>query len=154
LIVKIIGVSDLKNKVSIIPIILSILIVIGGMVLNFQEFLMGSPATLKSVIVTTAYILIWILLLMIGIKNKDSVVMKYYSVFWVLTMFTSLITAFVNVADANIGFVNIFVILLLGQWYGIKFIVGSYLTTLIIIAIISLIMIIISIFSIRNFKRA
>jgi hypothetical protein len=144
----------LKNKTSTISIILSILIVIGGMVLNYQEFLMGSSATIKNVIVTTAYMLIWILILMIGIKNKDSVVMKYYSVFWVLTMFTSLITAYVNVTEANIDFANIFVILLLGQWYGIKFIVGSYLTISIIIAIISLIMFIITIFSIRNLKRA
>jgi hypothetical protein len=146
--------SDFMNKASIIPIILSILIVIGGMVLNFQEFLMGSPATIKNVIVTTAYMLIWILILMIAIKNKNSSLMKYSSVFWVLTMLTSLLTAYVNVTEANIDFGIIFVILLLGQWYGINFIVGSYLTISIIIAIISLIMFVISIFSIRNIKRA
>ncbi|MFN7253185.1 MAG: hypothetical protein ACK4M9_20795 [Anaerobacillus sp.] len=134
----------MKNKSSTILIILSVLIVIGGMVLNFNEFLMGSPATIKNVIVTCAYILFWILILIIGIKNKDSGVMKYCSIFWMLTLLTALITGYVNVTDANIDFVIIFVILLLGQWYGIKFIVGSFLTASIIIAVISLIMFIIS----------
>lgn len=125
---------------SIIAIILSIMAIIGGMVLNFPEFLMGNPATIKNLIVTFIYIAIWIIVLGIGIKIKNRGLIKYSSIFWLITLFLALLTWYGNVTYANVSWAMPFVILFLGQWYGIDFFVGSHLTTSIVIAFMSLIM--------------
>jgi len=67
---------------------LSALAIIGGVVLNFQEFSMGSPATVKNLIVTSRYSAIWILVLIIGGKSKIRGIVKYCSVFWAITLFS------------------------------------------------------------------
>jgi hypothetical protein len=65
----------MKNKRMVVTtFFLSIVTVIGSMVLNFQEFLLGSQATLKNLIVTFTYIAIWITILTISIKVN---IMKY-----------------------------------------------------------------------------
>lgn len=88
--------------------------------MNFQEFLMGSPATIKNMIVTFVYIVIWILVLIIGIKNKNRGIMKYCSVFWIIMMFLSILTGYVNITGAQVDWALPFAILLFGQWYGIN----------------------------------
>ena len=69
-VIYIMGGLRMKNKAKPV-VILSIVAVIGGMVLNFQEFLMGSPANAKNLIVTFTYIAIWILVLIIGMCHGD-----------------------------------------------------------------------------------
>lgn len=128
----------MKNK-AIATILLSIGAVIGGMILNFQEFLMGSPANIKNLIVTFLYIAIWILVLVISIKIKSLIVLKYCSVFWIITLLLAILTIYVNTTGTSSDWALPFVILLLGQWYGVNFFVGSFLTTSIIIAAISLV---------------
>lgn len=136
----------MKNKATA-TILLSVLAIAGGMVLNFQEFLMGSPATVKNLIVTFVYIAVWILVLIIGIKNKNRGIMKYCSVFWIITLFLSILTGYVNITGAQVDWALPFAILLLGQWYGITFFVGSFLTASIITAFISLVMLVITLIS-------
>lgn len=142
----------MKNNTPAI-IVLSIFAAIGGMVLNFQEFLMGNPATIKNLIVTLVYVAIWVLVLTISIKNKNRGIMKYCFVFWIITLFLSILMGYVNGTGAQVDWVLPFAILLLGQWYGINFFVGSFLTTSIIMAVISLVMVIIAGKSIKRTKQ-
>lgn len=141
----------MKNN-TIGTILLSILTIIAGMVLNFQEFLMGGPATLKNLIVTFAYMIIWILILIISVKSKNRGIIKYCSTFWILTLFFAILTGYVNVTGAQVDWAIPFVTLLLGQWYGINFFVGSFLTASIIMAFISLVMFTITFMSLKRTK--
>lgn len=138
----------MKNKVFFI--IVPIFTIIVGLVLNFQEFLMGSPATVKNLIVTFVYIAIWIFILIITLKSMNRRVMKYYSAFWLLTLLFAILTGFVNVTGVNVDWAIPFVALLLTQWYGIELLVDNFLITSIIISSLSLIMFIATVFS---FKR-
>lgn len=74
------GDRRMKNKITA-TMVLSIITVIGGMALNFNEFLMGNPASIKNLFVTFAYIAIWVFVLIIGIRNKNRGIMKYCSTF-------------------------------------------------------------------------
>ncbi len=141
----------MKNKATTV-IILSILTVIIGMGLNFQEFLMGSPATLKNFIVTFAYITMWMLIIIRSTKFKNRGVMRYYSIFWILTLFLSIVTGYVNITGAQVDWAIPFAILLLGQWYGINIFVGSFLTASIIITFISLVMLSITVILLKRIK--
>lgn len=78
------GGGGTKNKLTI-AIILSIISIISGMVLNFNEFLMGNPVSMKNLLVTLAYISIWVFVLIIGIRNKNHKIIGYCSAFWVIT---------------------------------------------------------------------
>lgn len=129
----------MKNSVTT-AIVLSIIAIVGGMVLNFSEFLMGSPATIKNFIVTFGYIVIWIQILKMAIDNGNRGIMIYSSVFWLITLLLAILMGYVNVTGAQVDWVLPFAILLLGQWYGINLFVGSFLATSIIIAILSFVM--------------
>jgi len=133
-------------------IILSIMVVIGGMVTNFQEFLMGSPATIKNLMVTCAYTGVWIFVLGIGTKRKNRGIIKYCLVFWMITLFLSILTIYINATGASANWTLPFVILFLGQWYGIRFYFESILTVTIIMTSISLIMFITSVLSLKCTK--
>lgn len=141
----------MKNKEAK-TIILLIVTVIGSMFLNFQEFLMGSPATVKNLIVTFAYITIWILVLATSTKSNNRGIPTYYYVFWLLTLFLAILTGYVNVTGAQVDWALPLAILLLGQWYGIDFLTGSFLSTSIITAFISLVMLIAAVVSFKRTK--
>jgi hypothetical protein len=127
----------MKNN-AIIVVFLSIVAVIGGLVLNFHEFLMGSTANAKNLIVTFIYIVIWILVLVFGSKSKSRIIMMYCFTFWLATFLISMLTIYINATEATFNWAIPFVIFLLGQWYGVNFFVDDFLTASIIIASISL----------------
>lgn len=133
-------------------IILSIFAVIGGIALNFQEFLMGNSATIKNAIVTFAYVEIWILVLIISIKNKNRGIMKYCFIFWIITLSISILMGYVNLTGAQVDWALPIAISLLGQWYGINFFVVNFLTASVIMAVISLAMVIVAGISIKRTK--
>lgn len=137
---------ELKKKV----VILAIVAVIGGIVLNFEELAFGSSATTKNLIVTFIYIVIWIYFLIIGIKNKSHKMIKFCFVFWIITLFFSLLTVYINTAEASVDWAIPFVIVLLGPLYGIRYYVNDFQTLSIIIALISFG---ISMAAILSFKR-
>ncbi|KAB3527292.1 hypothetical protein [Alkaliphilus serpentinus] len=141
----------MRNKTTMIM-VMSILTVIIGMIFNFQEFLMGSTATIKNLIVTLAYIIIWILILVISIQNKNHRVIKCFSVLWIVTSLIAMVTAYVNITGASADWAIPLAILLLGQWYGIHFFVTSFLTSSIIVASISLVMSLVCIVMLRHTK--
>ncbi|MBU3156361.1 hypothetical protein [Clostridium estertheticum] len=75
---------SLITILSSTTVILSIITFIICIILNFSEFKMGSLATMKNAIVTFSYIVIWILVLIIGIINKNNgivffCVLDYYT---------------------------------------------------------------------------
>ncbi|MBM4761196.1 hypothetical protein [Bacillus sp. B15-48] len=138
----------MKNRIAL-SIALPIFAIIVGLVLNFPEFLMGSPATLKNLFVTVLYIVIWIYSLMITSKGKNRRIMKYYLGFWLFTLFFAILTGFVNIIDVNVDWAIPFVVLLLTQWYGFELLVNHYLITSMIISSLSLIMFIATFISLR-----
>lgn len=106
---------------ALISITLSMLAIISGIYLNFPQFLMGSPANIKNLIVTMAYVFIWVTALIIAIKSKNYMVMKYFYIFWIVTLIFSIVTAFINMAEIYAAWAVPFVILFLTQWYGTTF---------------------------------
>jgi len=139
----------MKDK-AIITVILSIFIFILGIVLNFQEFLMGSPTTIKNLIVTFVYLSAWTFVMRISVKSKNYLLIKYYSGIWIATLITAIITVYINITDVIATWALPFAILFLTPWYGIRFFVGSLLTVSIIIAILSFIMFSIVVLSLRK----
>lgn len=141
----------MKNN-RILLIILSIATIIICMILNFHEFLTGSEATTKNMIVTFSYIAIWIIILVIGIATKNRATLFYCSMFWCITLFVSIVTVYVNATGNLADWVIPLAILFLGQWYGIGFFVSSFLSSSIIIALISLVMFTITVILLKHFK--
>lgn len=142
----------MKNSKSII-IILSVIVAFGAIALNFNEFLMGSSASVKNLLVTLAYMAIWILFLIIGTKSKNSGIIKYCSIYWVITMLTAIVAWYANTTDAIVDWAIPFVILFLGQWYGVAFFAQSTLTMSIIVLFISLAMFSITLMLLKRVKR-
>lgn len=64
-----------------LTVVLSIGSIIIGLVLNFPEYLTGTEATIKNLVVTIIYMAIWILVLLIGVKYKSMSIIKYSCVF-------------------------------------------------------------------------
>jgi hypothetical protein len=132
---------------------LSIVTVIVAMAFNFPQFLMGSPATVKNIIVTLVYITIGILVLIISARNKNRQIIKASLVFWLLTFIFALFTAYINLTDAIAYWAIPFVIVLLGPWYGISFFTSSFLMVSIIIVLLSLGLSIAAVLSLRRTKH-
>ena len=132
--------------------VLSIATVIAGAALNFPEFLMGSPANAKNIIVTLAYIAMGILVLSISAINKNQRIMAASVVFWLLTFLFALLTAYVNATGAIVDWAIPFVIVLLGPWYGVSFFISDFVAVSIIIALISFGMLATAIWLLQHIK--
>mgnify|MGYP001030195995 CR=1 FL=1 len=117
--------------------LLSIVAVIGGIVLNFEKFAWGSSPNAKNLIVTLAYLAIWVFVIIMSTKSKGSKMLKYCLSFWVLVFFFSVLTAYINVTEALADWAIPFVIIFLGPLDGIRFFVHDFLILSIIIAVIS-----------------
>jgi hypothetical protein len=124
----------MKRK-TILIVILSLVAVIGCMVLNFQEFQKGSTANEKNLIVTFIYVATWLLVILLGSSSKK--LLKYFYVFWITTLFISLVNLYINVTDVTASWALPLVILLMGQWYGLMYFTSKFMVATIVIAIIS-----------------
>lgn len=153
-----------KRTLSIVFVILSIATFIICLFLNFNEFLGGGAATIKSVIVTFLYITVWIFVLIIGTISRNRGAVKYCLVFWFITFVAVAFANMTNtihpvvdlVVDLVVGLVVkcMFPLMLLfmGQWYGLRFFVWNAITWSIIIAIISLVMVTIAVIWLKHNK--
>lgn len=139
----------MKRK-EIILIYLPIFAIIIGVVLNMPEFFKGSPATMKNLIVTLLYFAIWVFVLSIAYKYKNRKLMKYYSAFWLMTLFFAVLSVYINMVYFVANWAIPFVGLLLPQWYGIELFVENLLITNIIISSVSLIMFIATVLSLKR----
>ncbi|MBN7772479.1 hypothetical protein [Clostridium aminobutyricum] len=128
----------MRNKILLV--LSSIVVIIGSGILNFNEFLMGSPANIKNVMVTFLYIIFWILFLVIGIKLKSKILLKYSLAFWLITLFAAGMATYANITDHSPSIGLPFVACFLGQWYGLDFSINNYTVTNSIILLISLLM--------------
>jgi hypothetical protein len=138
---------------TIFLVLLPISIIILGIVLNFQEFLMGSQVSIKNLIVSLVYLAIWIVAFRICSKIKNRIIMRCYSVFWLLTLILAMITVFVNLTEVNLSGAIPFVILFLTQWYGIDYFIDSHIITLTLVSLVSLIMFIATIHLNMKWKK-
>lgn len=123
---------------NVLLVMLSIVIVVLGMLLNFKEFHMGTAVNSKNVVVTVCYAASWIYLIYAAGRQRSNVVLFSFLVIWWLTFFSAIITVYVNAMEAAADWALPFVILFIGQWYGLLWVFGQYLHTSIIIAVISL----------------
>ncbi|MGE5628822.1 MAG: hypothetical protein ACM3X7_12085 [Solirubrobacterales bacterium] len=138
---------------TVMLIILSILLVIGCMILNFKEFLMGSPATINNLFVTFTYIIIWILISIISIRMKNPILLKYCTFFWFITLLLGILIAFTNATGIPVSWALLLAVLLLGQWNGLGYFHISHLTMSVIISTISLGMFLAAFLSIKKVKK-
>jgi hypothetical protein len=113
---------------------------IASMILNFPEFLMGSPATVKNIIVTLIYLISWIVFLIILLRSKTHGLIKYNLLFWLITFSLALLTYYANATEATLNWAIPFVIIFLGPWYGIRILTGNFLILSVFIMLISSVM--------------
>lgn len=148
------GGIKLKKKFAVqtITILLIIFAFIVCLILNFPDSLMGHTPTIKNLVVTVVYITIWVFVLSIASRNKDRVMMKYYSVFWLITLFFAILTVLVNAAVFNAHWATPFIALLLTPWYGIELMVDNFLITSVIISSVSLILFIAILLSLKRLR--
>lgn len=146
--------------ISRIVIIISLILIIGGIVLNFQEALMGHYVIAKNFIVTLVYIIVWIIIIVITMKNKNINIMKYFAVFWILTLSVGILSVLVNISQeissimqALFPFSLIFAILFMTQWHGVNFIYRGHIFTSITVTLISLIIVISIILFIKKYNK-
>jgi hypothetical protein len=136
-------------------IILSIATFIICLFLNFTQFQQGGSTTIKSVIVTFSYVAIWTFILVIGIISRNRGIVKYCSVFWIITLVTTIGLIYANMVTITgnaFDWIIPLVILFMGQWYGLRFFIWSDITRSIIIAIISLVMLVIAVIWLKHNK--
>jgi hypothetical protein len=141
------------NRKQTFLICLSISAIIGGIILNFREFVNDYwHVNSKNAIVTFAYISIWLLIIIAAIKNEYTIIIKSSIIFWVITLVLSLLAIYINVAGVNAGGVILLAILFLSQWTGLNYFIESYLYIFIIIALFSLSILTINIVSLQRYK--
>lgn len=129
---------------------LPVITIIIGIVLNMPEFFKGSPATSKNLIVTVLYIAIWLMVLSLASRHKERKILKYYSMFWLFTLFFALLSVYINTVHFVANWAIPFVGLLLPQWYGIEIFAENLLITNITISSVSLIMFIATLISLKR----
>ncbi|QHJ69127.1 hypothetical protein [Planococcus halotolerans] len=127
----------MKNKVAV-AIGSPLLAVVMGIFINFPNFLIGNQATVLNLIVTAAYILIWIFAISIAWQLKNRLLMISFAAFWLTTLFFGVLTIFVSMVEFDTSWALIFVGLLLPQWYGIELFTDDFLISAVIISAISL----------------
>jgi len=96
----------------------SIIIMGLAIVLNFNEMLMGLPASLLNVIVTICFLFFWIAFLALARKNKGLLI--YSSAISGITLIIALLTLVINVYDWTIPNAIPLVAIFLTPFYGIR----------------------------------
>ncbi|MFC6333030.1 hypothetical protein ACFP56_10380 [Paenibacillus septentrionalis] len=123
---------------KVLLVMLSIVIVVLGMLLNFKEFHMGTAVNSKNVVVTVCYAASWIYLIYAAGRQRSNVVLFSFLVIWWLTLFSSITSVYANATEAAVYWALPFIILFIGQWYGLLLLSDQFLHVSLIIAIISL----------------
>ena len=124
------------TTITIIAVVLSIVAVIGGLILNFPQFLYGDNANTKNLIVTILYLAIWLFVLFSAYKSKSRGVLIYFLVFWLSIIVVSAITMFAQITEWNFDWFIPFILLIV-PFYGIEFFTNNYVFSSIVIAAIS-----------------
>jgi len=139
-------------KVTIISVILSIIAIIGGVLLNFEEVLWNEHANIKNLVVTLSYMSVWGLFLLIAAKSKSQGNLNYFFWFWLSTLLSSVIVAFVQANPFSLSVVFAPFLTLLIPFYGIRCFVEDFVSLSIIIAAISFGMSLVGYILLRRFK--
>jgi hypothetical protein len=147
----------MEMKKTTIAVILTIVAIIGALLLNFEESLWNDPANIKNLIVTIFYMSVWGFFLFSAAKNKN--LMIYFSILWILTLTISVLMAFgqaiqFNLGESAWGWIFAPFVVLYIPFYGIRYFVDDFIYISIIIAAISFGMSMVGIILLRRFKSA
>jgi hypothetical protein len=129
-----------KERKPIISIILSLLAIIGCFAANFPEYMMGTPATLKNVVVTALYIVLWIYAFYFAKYNNRRKTWWFYFIFWGLTLASAIMYLYVTLTDRLADGYMFAGIAFIGQFYGLGFFLGTSIVFYSAIIAISVIM--------------
>ena len=88
-------------KKTFIIVLLSIIAFSGGIYLNYLDAEFLSIPNAKNITVTSLYITIWILLLFIATKSKSKLILIYCLVFWIISLFSSIMTTGMLIKHTN-----------------------------------------------------
>ncbi|MCB2340239.1 hypothetical protein [Clostridium estertheticum] len=120
--------------------------------LNITVFISEIPITMKNVIVTLIYIIVFILATILEIINKNRKIVKYLSMFWFATLFSGVLLVYVNTVGLSPHWMIPFMVLFISPWCGMEYFVNSNILNAIIITFISLVIFIITIISLKHTK--
>ncbi|WP_203332570.1 hypothetical protein [Planococcus beigongshangi] len=139
----------MEKRVAL-SILLIVITFIVCLVLNFPNALMGDPPTVKNAGITFIYAAIWTFVYAVVIWVKDQAAMKFFGMFWLLTLFFSVLTILVNVQVLDAFWATPFVALFITPWYGIELFTGDFLITASIISFLSLLFLFAAFSSLRK----
>jgi len=103
--------------------------------INFPEYLMGSPATLKNLLITLGYLGMWIV---IPTREFSPGGRFSFMLFWGGTLLIALVTAWVSVTGGSAVWAILPALPLLGPWYGLMFFASDYSVMAALVALFSL----------------
>lgn len=130
----------MERKVTLSILLITITFIV-CLVLNFPDALMGNAPTIRNAIITFVFVSIWIFVFFIVLRNKNQAVMKFFLLFWLVTLFFAVLTALANGEIIDATWATAFIALLITPWYGIELLTDDFLITAIIISIISVLFI-------------
>ena len=139
-------------KMTTLAIKLSVVAIIGGVYLNFDECIWSDPANIKNVIATISYMSVWGFFLFSLVKSKNKKMAIYFFVFWCLTL---LISAIAILAQAHLLELPWFLIpfsALIIPFYGTRYFADSFMFLFVTIVLISFGMSVVGIILLRRFN--
>lgn len=139
---------NIKKILVILPIITTLL----GLILNFQNSIMGDTS-INNLVVTLLYLVVWIITFSVCIKTRSLKVMKVYLIFWITTLFLAIVTVFINLTEMTANAVLPLIIVFLTQWVGIDYFVDDYLISFVCVSFISFTMSLISVIFVTKWNQ-
>jgi hypothetical protein len=129
-----------RERKPIISIIFSLVAITGCFAVNYPEYMMGTPATIKNAIVTALYIVLWIYAFYYAKYNNRRKTWWFYFIFWGLTLACAIMYLYAILTDGLADWYMFMGIALIGQFYGLGFFLGTSIVFYSAIIAIALIM--------------
>ena len=117
--------------------ILLIITTVFAIILNFNSALQGRHAVLLDCIVTVLFVCVWVVVFIYAVNRKENNQILPSIIFWIITLLTAITVIFINIFDLTINIIIPYVIVLLTPLYGIRVLGVSYISTLLLMALIA-----------------
>jgi len=135
-------------------VLLVLMAVSAAAAINFPEYLMGSAATVKNLLVSAAYPALWIFIPGRILERLGPRARFFFILFWGGTLLIALVTAYVNVTGGSAVWAILPALPLLGPWYGVMFFATDFLVMAALVALFSLGMVVRGLVLFRKRDRA
>jgi hypothetical protein len=139
-------------KMTTLAVKLSVVAIIGGVFLNFDECIWSDPANIKNVIVTISYMSVWGFFLFSLVKRKNKKTMIYFLAVWLLTLFISVTAVLAQAHLLELPWFLIPFSALIIPFYGTRYFIDSFMSLFIAIVAISFGMSVVGIILLRRFN--